>query len=148
MNPAVATLAAALAISLAGCTSFSDSSTSIGRSSNAFSDSVAHSSESSTRSSGERQAAFLRDVRAVAARFASDGGDDVASLERSLGELARGHGILDWAGDDGTWRELGGGFAEAGVGAERFAVLADRLAAPDGRERSLLDDGYAGQRAQ
>lgn len=149
MRSSVALTATVVALAaVAGCTSFSDSSTSIGRSSNAFSDSIAHSSESSTRSSGERQAAFLRDVRAVAARFAADGDDDVVALERTLGELARGHGILDWEGDDGTWRELGGGFAQAGVGADRFAALADRLAPQDGRERSLLVDGYAAQRTR
>lgn len=142
-------LAAALALSLvAGCTSLSDSSTSIGRSSNAFSDSIGHSSESSTRSSGERQAAFLRDVRALAARFAADGDDDVAGLERTLGEVARGHGVLDWEGDAGTWRALGSGFAQAGVGAERFAVLADRLAPPDDQARALLADGFAAPYAE
>jgi len=143
MHHGVAILAAGLAISLAlGCTSFSDSSTSIGRSSNAFSDSIAHSSESSTRSSGEQQAAFHRDVRDYAAGFARDGGE-VAALQRDLGALARGHGILDWERDDGTYLELGQGFALAGLDERRFAALSAQLAAQDARKRALLAQGYA-----
>lgn len=143
MNPRAAIVAAGLAISLGlGCTSFSDSSTSIGRSSNAFSDSIANSSESSANSSGERQAAFHRDVRDYAASFARDGGE-VATLERDLGALARGHGILDWERDDGTYLELGQGFARAGLDERRFAALSAQLAAQDPRKRSLLRQGYA-----
>lgn len=141
----VALVAAGLSLSLAlGCTSLSDSSTSIGRSSNALSDSLAHSSDSSGSSSGERQAAFLRDVRSYAARFARDGGEP-ETLERDLGALARGHGILDWEADDGTWLELGAGFAEAGLDGPRLAALADRLAPQDARKRSLLARGSAVQ---
>jgi len=147
MKPGVALLAPALAISLAaGCGSLSDSSTSIGRSSNALSDSLAHSSDSSGSSSGEKQAAFLRDVRDYAARFARDGGEPEA-LERDLGALARGHGILDWEADDGTWLELGAGFAEADVDPVRLAALTDRLAAADAHRRSLLLHGYASSTA-
>jgi hypothetical protein len=53
---------------------------------------------------------------------------------------SRGHGILDW--------ELGGGFAEAGVGDARFAAMADALASHDARKRALLYHGYAAQRGQ
>jgi hypothetical protein len=123
------------------------SSTSQG-SSDSFSDSSGSFSDSSKSSSGERQASFWRDVRAYAARFAHDDAGDVAALQRDLGELARGHGILDWESDDGTWRELGGGFAQAGVGDARFAALADGLAPQAGRRRSLLYAGYAAQRGE
>jgi len=123
------------------------SSTSQG-SSDSSSDSSGSFSDSSKSSSGDQQTSFLRDVRAYAARFAGDGGDQVETLERDLGELARGHGILDWEGDDGTWRALGDGFAQAGVGDEQFAALADALAAHDARKRSLLYHGYAAQRVQ
>lgn len=140
MRSTVAILATALALA-AGCTSLSDSSTSIGRSSNALSDSIAHSSESSTRSSGERQAAFHRDVRGYAASFARDGGE-VSVLERDLGALARSHGILDWERDDGTWLELGQGFALAGLDERRFAEWSGQLAAQDARRRALLEQGF------
>jgi hypothetical protein len=141
MKSRFALLAAVLAL-VAGCTSLSDSSTSIGRSSNALSDSIANSSESSARSFGERQASFHRDVRDYAARFARDGGDAVV-LERDLGALARSHGILDWERDDGTYLELGQGFARAGLDERRFAELSERLAAEDARKGALLRQGYA-----
>jgi hypothetical protein len=148
MKPAVALLAAAFALApVTGCTSLSDSSTSIGRSSNALSDSIANSSESSARSSGERQAAFLRDVREYAASFGRDGGE-VAVLERDLGAVARSHGILDWERDDATYRELGQGFALAGLDEPSFAALSDRLAAQDARKRALLEQGYAAANAR
>jgi hypothetical protein len=147
MNGAVALLAAGLAIVVAGCTSFSDSSTSIGRSSNTLSDSIAHSSESSTRSSGERQQSFHRDVRTYAASAARDGGE-AATLERDLGALARSHGILDWERDDGTWLELGQGFAQAGLDERRFAAWSAALAARDARKRALLEQGFAGTTAR
>jgi hypothetical protein len=148
MDLGVATRAALLSLALAlGCTSLSDSSTSIGRSSNTLSDSIAHSSESSTRSSGERQAAFHRDVRDYAASFARDGGK-AAALQRDLGALARGHGILDWERDDGIYVELGQGFALAGVGERRFGELSAQLAADDARKRRLLEQGYAADPAR
>lgn len=123
------------------------SSTSQG-SSDSFSDSSGSSSDSSKSSSGDQQSAYLRDVRDYAARFAREGDGDVQTLERDVGELARDHGILDWEADEGTWRELGSGFALADVGDERFAALADALAPNDGRRRALLYHGYAAQRAQ
>lgn len=142
MQSTVAILAVAGSLVLAaGCTSLSDSSTSIGRSSNALSDSIAHSSESSTRSSGERQAVFHRDVRGYAASFARDGGE-LEVLERDLGALARSHGILDWERDDGTWLELGKGFAQAGLDERRFSEWSGQLAPQDARRRALLEQGF------
>lgn len=139
-----AVVAVCLALSLApGCFK---SSTSQG-SSDSFSTSSTSFSDSSRSSSGERQSSFLRDVRAYAARFARDGGE-VETLQRDLGVLARGHGILDWERDDETFRELGSGLAAGGAGEERFAELADRLAGADARRRSLLYHGYAANTGQ
>lgn len=125
------------------------SSTSQG-SSESFSDSSTSFSDSSGSSSGERGSAFLRDVRAYAARFVRDGGQaaELDALERDLGELARGHGILDWEGDDATFLEIGTGFAAGGAGEQQFATLAERLAGANARRRSLLYHGYASHTAE
>ena len=139
MNRTGAIVAACLSLPLVvGCLS---SSTSQG-SSESSSDSSGSFSDSSRSSSGESQTSFLRDVRAYAARFAKDGGE-VEAFERDLGAIARSHGVLDWEADDGTYRELGGGFAEAGVEDARFTALAAELAGSDPRKRALLYHGYA-----
>lgn len=137
-------LAAALAVS--GCSisasskSLSDSSGSSAKSSGASADSSAGSSKSS---SGDEEGGEYRDqVRDFTASYVTSGGQ-LSAFQRTLGELAKRHGITDWEGDRTTFVGIGEGLAAAGVEGAALGAFEASLAGSDSIRRQAIEEGYA-----
>ncbi len=73
------------------------------------------SSESSSRSStsdAKKDSRYREDVRTYTAAHVRSGGSREA-FEKTLGELARRHGVTNWEEDPATLAAMGEGMAEA-----------------------------------
>jgi hypothetical protein len=144
LAPAAMFVAGLVALLGTGCLSSSTlqgSSESSSDSSGSGSRSSASSSRSSSGGDDER-AAYHRDVRDYAATLAASQ-PEAARVERDLGAIAHEHGVLDWERDDETYRDIGSGLADAGVGSERLDALADSISGGSERRRQLIEEGFA-----
>jgi hypothetical protein len=143
LAPAAMFVAGLVALLGTGCLSSSTLQGS-SESSSDSSGSGSRSSASSSRSSsgGDERAAYHRDVRDYGATLAVTQ-PDAGQIERDLGAIAREHGVLDWERDDETYRDIGSGLADAGVGTERFDALADSISGGNERRRQLIEEGFA-----
>jgi hypothetical protein len=88
---------------------------SISTSSQSVSDSSA-SSESSSRSSTKltKTGHYREDIRTYTAAYVRSGGSFDA-FEKTVGDLARRHGVTNWEDDAATFAGIGQGLADAGV---------------------------------
>lgn len=98
-------VSATLALSSSGCTSLSDSSASV-------SDFVSSPVTSLSRSSSP-EIAYREDVRDYVVGHVQAGSVG-ADLVRSLGEVAKKHGISDWERNEATFRGIGAGLKKLG----------------------------------
>ena len=137
---AVAALAFVLQL---GCSKSLTTQASSGGLSKSLSSPFKSSSKSSGGDEAEVDDAFRRDIRDQAAQFAAFGGEPDA-LERNVGRIALGYGIVDWERQDGTYVAIGRGFAEASLTREHFETLAVRLAREDYHRLRLLESGFEG----
>lgn len=119
---------------LAGC-SFSTSSKSASDSSD--------SSESSSRSSTskERQSRYREDIRGYTAAYVKSGGPFDA-FEKTLGELARRHGVTNWEDDQTTYVGFGEGLGDAGVDEIQLVTYKTRLSRSDPLKMEAIQRGY------
>jgi len=137
-------IAAAAALALVfglGCSKSWTTEASSGGLAKSLSSPFKSSSKSSSGDEAEVDDAFQRDIRDQAAQFATVGGDPNA-LERDVGRIAIGYGIVDWERRDGTYVAMGRGFAEASLTRARFETLAVRLAHADHHRLRLLQAGF------
>ena len=108
-------LVAVLAFS-SGCQPFIASITSPSDWVSGSSTSIAGSSEGFSQSSSgsDAGAAYLADVRVVAADTAAEGRTG-SELSRELAQVAARHGLADWESEPAVLRAVGAGFRRAGV---------------------------------
>lgn len=139
---------AALALALgAGC-SFSTSSKSISDSISGSSESISDSSTSSSpadeKPAAEPAALYREDVRNLTAAWVRRGGD-VAGFQRSIGAIARQHGVSDWEAAPATWSAVGEGLRSARATAQQRDALAHDLAGDDPVKQRAIAHAHDGQ---
>jgi len=135
------------ALPLLGCQLISTSITSPSDWVSGTGESISGSFESLSRSSGSgggdaAKQAYLRDVRAYAALFASSGGTSQDFL-RGLGAVAAEHGVTHWESQPGTQRAIGEGLRDAGVSPAELDVITARATDADPMVIAAVREGYA-----
>jgi hypothetical protein len=138
------------ALPLLGCQLISTSITSPSDWVSGTGESISGSFGGLSRSSGSgggdaAKQAYLRDVRAYAALFASSGGSSQDFL-RGLGAVAAEHGVTHWESHPGTQRAIGEGLRDAGVSPAELDALTARAAAADPVVIAAVREGYASAR--
>ncbi len=128
------------AVTMSGCGSLSDSSTSISRS---VSNSISSPFESSSRSSSPGEA-HRNDVRDFTASYIKSGGEP-SNLKTEVGALARKNGITDWENNADTYRGIGAGLAKAGM-TEAELEAYKRTVASTEQQAQWMQDGYDGEK--
>lgn len=119
-------------------------------SSDSFSDSSKSSVDSSTspfRSSSssspeETSSAYSDEVRSYTAGYARAGGLADDAYRRQLGEIAKKYGVSNWQDTKATFRAVGEGLGQAGVGQSQVDAYVNSLAAADTDKRKAVQDGY------
>jgi len=135
------------ALPLLGCQLISTSITSPSDWVSGTGESISGSFGGLSRSSGSGGAeppkqAYLRDVRAYAALFASSGGTSQDFL-RGLGAVAAEHGVTHWESQPGTQRAIGEGLRDAGVSPAELDALTAHATDADPMVLALVREGYA-----
>ena len=135
------------ALPLLGCQVISASITSPSDWVSGTGESISGSLGSLSRSSGSGGAdpaklAYLRDVRAYAALFATSGGTSQDFL-RGLGAVAVQHGVTHWESQPGTHRAIGEGLRDAGVSPAELDVITARATDADPAVSAAVREGYA-----
>ncbi len=137
-------LLALVALSSLGCASsesFSDSS-------NSSSESVSNSSNALSRSSSPDGAktSYRDDVRSYTAGYARGGGQINDAYQKQLAQLARRHGISNWEDSKTTFRGVGEGLGQAGVGQPELDMYMAGLARSDADKRKAMQEGFNSQK--
>lgn len=106
--------------------------------------SISSSLESSSGGDEEDSHLFRREVRSLTVLAVKENMDSTTFL-REVAQLARKHGIVDWARTPATVQGIGEGLKEAGIPSGEYRNLREHLLA-EGRVRTVaaLDRGYAG----
>ena len=135
------------ALPLLGCQVISASITSPSDWVSGTGESISGSFGGLSRSSGSgggepAKLAYLRDVRAYAALFATSGGTSQDFL-RGLGAVASEHGVTHWEGQPGTHRAIGAGLRDAGVAPAELDVITARATDADPIVIAAVREGYA-----
>lgn len=133
--------AAAIALTLAGC-SFSTSSKSSSTSSTSPFKLASSPLDSSSESSKTQEEKYERDVTEYTVEFVQSSRGDLNGFRSRLGELARSHGITDWESDDLTYVAIGRGLRQADLGKPQYQAFKESMSRSDARRMRAVQRGY------
>jgi hypothetical protein len=97
---------------------------------------------SSSSSPEETSSAYSDEVRSYTAGYARAGGLADDAYRRQLGEIAKKYGVSNWQDTKATFRAVGEGLGQAGVGQSQVDAYVNSLAAADTDKRKAVQDGY------
>jgi hypothetical protein len=131
-NPIVPLVVLALAVSAAGCGSFSASSES--------SSAIVSSPFTSSSNSSSPENAYREEVADFTGSYLKSGGD-MTKLDQQIGAIAEKRGISDWENNQSTYVGIGRGLRAAGVNEAQFNGYKTNLAKNE-QQGTWLQDGF------